>query len=152
MEPISWTSLLRRTIKEDVWRFSKEMEEKIKIIQDQAKGKIVIADEDVDKARESCQLVLYGKFFGRIPKLNLDDSDDIEHFFFNCDVVKQYWYMVERKLNLHFRFKNNWSEGKWLEEDVGFENESAEKLMAFLAIFWWYIWKNRNNMKFNEIV
>ncbi|WOK94310.1 hypothetical protein Cni_G03012 [Canna indica] len=49
----------------------KRQDDKIKNIQEQATRKVVIAEEDIEKARKECQLVLYGKFFGKTPALEL---------------------------------------------------------------------------------
>ncbi|WOL19884.1 hypothetical protein Cni_G28686 [Canna indica] len=73
-EPRSWAGLFRRTVKEDNWRFSEDLDGKIKRIQELADGKVIIAEEDIDKARNECRLVLYGKFFGRTPALDLVGS------------------------------------------------------------------------------
>ncbi|WOL07048.1 hypothetical protein Cni_G15784 [Canna indica] len=76
--PISWVGLFRRTITGDDWRYSPELDDKIKKIQEQATGKVVIAEEDIEKARKECQLVLYEKFFGRTPALELGASSLID--------------------------------------------------------------------------
>ncbi|WOL07609.1 hypothetical protein Cni_G16353 [Canna indica] len=104
--PKSWAGLFRRTMKED-WRFSKELDGKIKRIQELTAGKVVIAEEDIDKARNECRLVLYGKFFGRtsaldlvksiMPKLwkisgNCKTIDLVAGYFsFKFDEEKDYW-------------------------------------------------------------
>ncbi|WOL08310.1 hypothetical protein Cni_G17063 [Canna indica] len=56
---------------EDDWRYSTELSEKIRRIKENVKGMVKIIDEDLDAARESCNLVLYGRFFGRTPNLKM---------------------------------------------------------------------------------
>ncbi|WOK93180.1 hypothetical protein Cni_G01873 [Canna indica] len=69
--PFSWASLFRRADSIADWRQSYELKEKIRKIQSNAKGEVRIEDEEIDKARLDCKLVLYGKFFGRTPNLEL---------------------------------------------------------------------------------
>ncbi|WOK94900.1 hypothetical protein Cni_G03605 [Canna indica] len=39
---------------------------------------------------------------------------------------------------------NTWKTSSWLNEDDGFERNSAEKILTFIAISFWLLWKNRN--------
>ncbi|WOL00435.1 beta-glucosidase 22-like [Canna indica] len=57
--PITWAGLFRRSRQEDVWGNSKELQEKISKIQEGAKGKVLIEDEDLEVAREECKWLLY---------------------------------------------------------------------------------------------
>ncbi|WOL11453.1 hypothetical protein Cni_G20216 [Canna indica] len=45
--------------------------DKINKIQESAKDKVKIDDAEIKKAREDCKLVLYRKFFGRTPALEM---------------------------------------------------------------------------------
>ncbi|WOK97371.1 hypothetical protein Cni_G06079 [Canna indica] len=70
-EPISWAGLFRRTIKEDKWRYSEDLNEKVKRIQEGAKGKVFIEEKDLEMAKNQCKWLLYSKFLGRVPPLGL---------------------------------------------------------------------------------
>ncbi|WOK93145.1 hypothetical protein Cni_G01838 [Canna indica] len=50
-EPISWADLLKRTNKEDEWRYSEELNEKMRKIQEGAKGKIFIEEKDMESTK-----------------------------------------------------------------------------------------------------
>ncbi|WOL13211.1 hypothetical protein Cni_G21980 [Canna indica] len=66
---ISCASLFRRTSRDDDWRFSAELCDKIKGIEETAKGRVKIVDEDIEAVNSVCNLVLYGKFFRKTPLL-----------------------------------------------------------------------------------
>ncbi|WOL20094.1 hypothetical protein Cni_G28896 [Canna indica] len=68
---LSWASLFQRTRCEEDWRFSNELSEKIKKIEENAKGRVKITDKDLMEARSNCKLAMYGKFFGRTSPLEL---------------------------------------------------------------------------------
>ncbi|WOL11875.1 hypothetical protein Cni_G20639 [Canna indica] len=74
-KPSSWVGLFRRTVAGDDWRFSEEFNGKIKKIQETGRGKVYIDEEKIDITRKSCRLVLYGKFFGITPALELVRGD-----------------------------------------------------------------------------
>ncbi|WOL19831.1 hypothetical protein Cni_G28633 [Canna indica] len=61
-----------KTILSSSWRGSEDSKEKIKRIHDGAKGRVLIEDAEIDEAKKDCKLVLYGKFFGRTPTLELE--------------------------------------------------------------------------------
>ncbi|WOL05294.1 hypothetical protein Cni_G14021 [Canna indica] len=63
---------------------------------------------------------------------------------------EHYWNYVETKLGVSFSYKETWKDGDWLREDKGYEKESGEKLIAFIANSLWQLWRNRNVMKFKE--
>ncbi|WOL07133.1 hypothetical protein Cni_G15870 [Canna indica] len=69
--PSTWAELSRLTKNEESWRSSSDLAGKIKKIQENAKEKVVIGESDLEEARKECKLVLYGKFFGRTPSLEL---------------------------------------------------------------------------------
>ncbi|WOL05948.1 hypothetical protein Cni_G14679 [Canna indica] len=43
-----------------------------------------------------------------------------------------------------------WNEGKWIDEEKGYEKNSAQKLTVFIANALCFFWKNRNRVKFCE--
>ncbi|WOL16488.1 hypothetical protein Cni_G25275 [Canna indica] len=109
-EPFSWASLFRRIEKDDYWRNSEELKQKIKKIQESAKGKVTIDDAEIDLARADYKWVLYGKFFGRTPTLEmvrtalpriwkLNNECKIVYlvagyFAFNFECESDYWEVV----------------------------------------------------------
>ncbi|WOL08556.1 hypothetical protein Cni_G17309 [Canna indica] len=68
---------------------------------------------------------------------------------FDCFIYGfgNYWKHVERKLNIKFRYKDVWKKGQWFKEADSYEPETTKKLKAFMEIYFWWIWKNRNRAK-----
>ncbi|WOK96360.1 hypothetical protein Cni_G05067 [Canna indica] len=58
--PMSWAGLFRRTRIEDDWGHSRKMTEKFAKIQEGARGRIFIEDEDLEMARRDCKWLIYG--------------------------------------------------------------------------------------------
>ncbi|WOL16690.1 Endonuclease/exonuclease/phosphatase [Canna indica] len=71
-QPGSWAGLFNMTRKEEEWRRSTELSEKIMKIQSNAKGRVNISD--LMKARYDNKLFLYGKFFARTSNFELVKS------------------------------------------------------------------------------
>ncbi|WOL03974.1 hypothetical protein Cni_G12694 [Canna indica] len=79
-----------------------------------------------------------------------EEEDDMKHTFIQCKFAGKFWKLAEEKIGIKFRYKEDGLNGKWLEEGEGRDKETTEKLKAFIAIALWWIWKNRNKMKFEN--
>ncbi|WOL01535.1 hypothetical protein Cni_G10252 [Canna indica] len=77
-------------------------------------------------------------------------EDEANHILFGCKYVEEYWRWAERKLGIQFKYKREWKDGGWMKEGEGYEENYARKLINFIAVSLWLIWKNRNKIKHKE--
>ncbi|WOK96641.1 hypothetical protein Cni_G05348 [Canna indica] len=63
--PVTWAGLFKATSRDGDRRSSKILMEKIKKIEENTKGRVTIAEADMEEARKDCNPMLYGKFFGK---------------------------------------------------------------------------------------
>ncbi|WOK94093.1 hypothetical protein Cni_G02795 [Canna indica] len=63
-----------------------------------------------------------------------EGNDGITHIFFERKSIEDYWRLIEEKLNVQFKHKDEWKDGKWLRESDGYQYESAECLKAFMTV------------------
>ncbi|WOL07579.1 hypothetical protein Cni_G16323 [Canna indica] len=104
---------------EDEWRFSAELNEKNKKIQEHATGRVVIAEKDIRNARDDYKLMLYGKFFGCTPSLDLMPRLLLE--FMNHDILLQLTAAVEKPIKLDEYIKSEMKDYKFFQT-VAYEN------------------------------
>ncbi|WOK93204.1 hypothetical protein Cni_G01898 [Canna indica] len=67
------------------------------------------------------------------------EKESSEHILFKCMYAENYWRLVEQKLGIKFKKRDNWTKGNWILEAEGYEEASAGWLKAFLANSLWLI-------------
>lgn len=79
----------------------------------------------------------------------LDEQDNI---FFDCSFAVGVWGGgLERKLNISFRFLEDWYRGAWVKEGDDLTSTSAGLLKALIVYSLWLIWKDKNKATFNRV-
>ncbi|XP_071727014.1 uncharacterized protein [Rutidosis leptorrhynchoides] len=80
---------------------------------------------------------------------NLETRD---HIFFVCEVASQIWVKIRRWVDCNMPVFNSWSDWiLWFEHWSGSE-ECKNKVIAIAAACFWFVWKHRNGIVFNNLM
>ncbi|WOL08081.1 hypothetical protein Cni_G16833 [Canna indica] len=114
IQPQSWANLFRLARGSEEWK-NPEMKEKLERIQASAKGRVFITEEDLVKARYECKLILYGKFFGRTPILELvkNQMPKIWKLKSECQIIDLSAGFFAFKFAIEEDYWNVFSGGRW---------------------------------------
>ncbi|WOK96766.1 reverse transcriptase [Canna indica] len=70
---------------------------------------------------------------------------------FECSFTRHFWSRIEHELGLCFKYKKYWNKGDRLKEDSKASSNAQKWSVEIIAASMWNLWKNKNNMCFQNI-
>ncbi|XP_064963334.1 uncharacterized protein LOC108952780 [Musa acuminata AAA Group] len=76
-------------------------------------------------------------------------ADSLFHLFSDCQFAHSVFSILKHKLDISFRFYDQWHIGSWHREGFDLGKQSCLTLRALIAYAFWMIWKARNDVLFS---
>ena len=75
-------------------------------------------------------------------------GDDLAHLYYNCSIVRETRRLLKNWLRVHLPDNEPKGVMMW-HKDLRITAKNRSVLEAILFIWWWHIWKERNNVLHN---